>query len=122
MNVTALRAYLHTPDAHRTSYNKHGASYGRTNKQLVDGFLQHLTLPHPDAGVGYIDIRYWYGKLGTSMVDAGIVGTSREYPVPPDWAKDPFNLPKAIRGLALGQHIDFDDAAAHPRARWAARR
>ena len=62
-------------------------------------------------------VRYWYGHIGAALVDAGLVSTSREYAVPPDRDVDPFALPRRLRTLALGPFHDFDDAAAHPRAR-----
>ena len=74
-------------------------------------------MPTPDAQFGTVTIRYWHASLGTALVDAGLVATSREYAVPPDWHIDPFTLPKRIRSIALGVFHDVDDAGSHPNAR-----
>ena len=74
-------------------------------------------LSHTADTMGTVVVRYWYGKMGSALLDADLVCASREVAVPPDWRCDPFTLPKKIRGLAFGSFEDFDDNGAHPRAR-----
>ena len=76
-----------------------------------------VTVDHADAEIGSVLVRYWLGHMGTALSDAGLVTTSREIPVPPDWQADPFSLPKKIRAIALGCLDDFDDDGFPPRAR-----
>ena len=109
VNVRGLEDYARTPEAQAVPQNKHGQSYSNTGAQLVKRLLLRVKRPTPASGVGYVEVRYWNGKLGSALVDAGLVGASREQPVPEDWSADPFSLPKSIRGIALGNFDDFDD-------------
>ena len=118
INIGGLRDYLQTsPDADTVPVNKHGIPYGGTNRQIIESYIKHVCMPTPDAQFGTVTIRYWHASLGTALVDAGLVATSREYAVPPDWHIDPFTLPKRIRSIALGVFHDVDDAGSHPNAR-----
>ena len=117
VHTGALRAYAATPQATRVPINKHGVSYGASERMLIGDLLARVQLPAADAQLGTIEVRYWYGRCGTALVDAGLVSTSREMAVPTDWVCDPFNLPKKLRGIAFGSFDDVDDSGAHPHAR-----
>ena len=117
INVAGLEAYASTPAANVIPVNKHGKPYGGTGKQLIEWLLQRVERLTPHDEWGTVEVRYWHGHMGSALIDAGLVSTSREMPVPPDWPSDPFSLPKKIRGIALGSFVDFDDAGSHPRAR-----
>ena len=117
VDVAALQAYAQTVQAESVPVNKHGVSYGSSERQLIRSFLRHVDVAVGDTRFGTVHVRYWYGKCGSALVDAGLVCTSREVPVPPDWQRDPFSLPKRLRSLALGAFDDIDDNGAHPHAR-----
>ena len=109
VDVAALQAYAATAQADNVPVNKHGQPYWATERVMIERLLRHVHHPTPTARFGTMVIRYWYGKCGSALVDAGLVSTSREMAVPPDWHADPFNLPKRITGLAFAAFEDYDD-------------
>jgi len=115
IDVAALRAFALTAAADERPVDKHGKPYDGTYRQLVTWFLAKVE--RADAPIGHVTIRYRHSRLGAALVDAGIVVASRQYARPEDWGKDPFTLPKKLRGIALARFgFDFDDRAAHPHA------
>ena len=116
IDANALEAYAERPEANVVPVDKHGVPYRGTEREMIQKLLGRASR---QAGARWatVVVRYWYGHMGAALVDAGLVSTSREYAVPPDRDVDPFALPRRLRTLALGPFHDFDDAAAHPRAR-----
>ena len=117
VDVAALETYAATPQANRVPLNKHGQRYRASEKDMIRVLLTRVERSTPDARIGSVVVRYWFGKCGTALLDAGLVITGRETAVPPDWHYDPFSLPKKLRGIAFGAFNDFDDNGSHPRAR-----
>ena len=116
IDASALEAYAARPEANVVPVDKHGVPYRGTEREMIQKLLGKACR-RAGARWATVVVRYWYGHMGAALVDAGLVSTSREYAVPPDRDVDPFALPRRLRTLALGPFHDFDDAAAHPRAR-----
>ena len=116
IDANALEAYAERPEANVVPVDKHGVPYRGTEREMIQKLLGRASR-RAGARWATVVVRYWYGHMGAALVDAGLVSTSREYAVPPDRDVDPFALPRRLRTLALGPFHDFDDAAAHPRAR-----
>ena len=109
IDVAALDTFAHSPAADEV-YD------GITYRARIRTYLGAVSMGG-DGTSGHVEIRYRHTDLAQALVDAGMIAVSRSYARAEDWHKDPFNLPKVLRKLALARFgSDFDDEAAHPRA------
>jgi hypothetical protein len=113
IDVAALRAFAADPRSlHVPVRRQQGLQIGKSYREYIEGFLEHVQLESP--AEGYVDVSYRHSELGAALVGCGLVRASREYGIGPG---DPMKLPSFLRALALRRFsVELDDKSAHLRA------
>ena len=116
IDVGALRDFAGNDAALAIPMRKDGEPFGGTYRERIERLLAAVTTAKEDVRTGTMTLEYRHSPLGSVLVAAGFVSSSREYAT----GADPFKEPKLIRTLALARFgLDFDDTASYPHARLA---
>lgn len=117
VNVQRLKEYAATPQAKKTPASTKAKNFRSklSQREVIERFLEKVV--QDSRGGGSCTVNYTLCEIGQSLVDTGLLQSSRPYPddAAPGkrWPVCATQLGKKLRALALGSYyVEMDDANA----------